>query len=486
LKGRIKSPSEDSAKTVMCSFFRSWKGADGPGEDPIARRVSSIDKAFHDKTMSTLEELEYACLTSGCRLYVLFTDSSTGEVQTGCFMPLRSAKTMTYRHTVLVAADANDPMSVDYISNVSRTTTAPAFNADITYASYDAALRVKLTSLVSKLEEARVSACTSEIPSIEDAFAVIEKLMPSEKSKLKLIRDPYRRFQAIYIPGKILLPFRPATQVPSSFLGGLTSDVSDDYANLSPDDYPPRLDMLNSLHAAREIHPGFDYAHDAHDTKHRVVELVTRSGLRVPVQSSDSETTSRATEIVETIHNAEEKTLTFGKPDADTIKRARSITYEAEIFDFLLFQLTKDVQTKEYRALKSVLAQSNPNIDELRPLLTEWVDETLRFSEADDPPTFYSKIRQPCSGQARSKCSGLCVWDGASCKVQIKTGVRDSLRRDVIAKRLLSTLVSNDKIRGVIFENRASPFFSSILYLEFPHEVILSDEDVYNIVRPSA
>jgi hypothetical protein len=159
----------------MCSFFRSWKGADGPGEDPIARRVSSIDKAFHDKTMSPLEELEYACLTSGCRLYVVFTDSSTGEVQTGCFMPLRSAKTMTYRHTILVAADANDPMSVDYISNVSRTTTAPAFNADITYASYDAALRIKLTSLVSKLEEARVSVCTSEIPSIEDAFALAKK-----------------------------------------------------------------------------------------------------------------------------------------------------------------------------------------------------------------------------------------------------------------------------------------------------------------------
>jgi hypothetical protein len=113
------------------------------------------------------------------------------------------------------------------------------------------------------------------------------------------------------------------------------------------------------------------------------------------------------------------------------------------------------------------------------------MDDTLRFSHADDPPTFYSKIRQPCSGQTRSKCSGLCVWDGASCKVQIKTGVRDSLRRDVIAKRLLSTLVSNDKIRGVIFENRASLFFSSILYLEFPHEVILSDEDVYDKIRPS-
>ena len=151
-----------------------------------------------------------------------------------------------------------------------------------------------------------------------------------------------------------------------------------------------------------------------------------------------------------------------------------------------MFQLTKDVQTEEYRALRDVLSQTNPNIEDLRPLLAAWMEDTLRFNEADDPPTFYSKIRQPCSGQIKSKCSGMCVWDGASCKVQIKTGVRESLRRDIIGKRLLSTLVSNDKIRGVIFENRASPFFSSILYLEFPHEIILSDEDVYNIVRPSA
>ena len=487
MKGRIKSPSEDPAKTVMCSFFRTWKGADGVGEDPIARRVSSIDKAFREKTMTILEELEYACIASGCRLYVVFTNSSTGEVQTSCLMPLRSAKTVTYKHTIMVAADSSDPLSVDYITNVSRTTVSPAFNADLTYTSYDAALKTKLESIVKRLEDARVSACVNEVPSIEDAIAVIDKVLPGEKPNLKLIRDPYRRFQALFVPKKILLPFRPATQVPIGFLGGLTSDSVDDYANIAPDDFPIRLDMLNILRSAKEIHGGFEYAHDAHDIHNRAVELVTRAGLRVPVASDvASDSPHPVEEIVQTTRAAEEKTLAFGRPDPEAIKRARSITYEAEIFDFLLFQLTKDVQTEEYRTLRDVLSQSNPNIEELRPLLSEWMEDTLRFSAADDPPVFYSKIRQPCSGQVRQKCSGLCVWDGASCKVQIKTGVRESLRRDVLGKRLLSTLVSNDKIRGVIFENRASPFFSSILYLEFPHEVILSDEDVYNIVRPSA
>ena len=487
MKSRVKSPSEEPAKTVMCSFFRTWKGADGEGEDPIARRVSSIDRAFREKTMTIMEELEYSCLASGCRLYVVYTDSSTGEVQTSCFMPLRSAKTLTYKHTIMVAADSSDPLSVDYITNVSRTTVSPAFNADLTYPSYDAALKGKLESLVKRLEDARASACISEVPSIEDAIAVIDKVLPAEKANLKLIRDPYRRFQAFYVPKKVLLPFRPATQVPIGFLGGLSSDSVDDYATIAPDDLPPRLDMLNILRSAKEIHGGFEYAHDAHDIHHRAVELVTRSGLRVPVASDvASEAPHPVEEIVQTTRRAEEGVLAFGKPDPDAIKRARSITYEAEIFDFLLFELTKDVQTEEYRALREVLSQSNPNIEELRPLLEVWMDETLRFSAADDPPTFYSKIRQPCRGREEPKCSGMCVWDGASCKVQVKTGVRESLRRDVIGKRLLSTLVSNDKIRGVIFENRASPFFSSILYLEFPHEVILSDEDVYNIVRPSA
>jgi len=69
------------------------------------------------------------------------------------------------------------------------------------------------------------------------------------------------------------------------------------------------------------------------------------------------------------------------------------------------------------------------------------------------------------------------VWDGASCKVQVKQ-VRPTLERASLESRLISTLASNDKIRSVVFENRISPFFSSILYLELPSEVILSDGDV--------
>ena len=110
------------------------------------------------------------------------------------------------------------------------------------------------------------------------------------------------------------------------------------------------------------------------------------------------------------------------------------------------------------------------------------MDDTLSFTGADTPITFYSKMRHSCTGSAKSECDGLCVWDGASCKVQVKQ-VRPTLERSVLENRLVSTLTSNDKIRSVVFENRVSPFFSSILYLELPSETILSDSDVASKLR---
>jgi hypothetical protein len=64
----------------------------------------------------------------------------------------------------------------------------------------------------------------------------------------------------------------------------------------------------------------------------------------------------------------------------------------------------------------------------------------------------------------------------------VKT-VRKTLQKSVIEKRLVSTLSSNDKIRGIVFNHRVSPFFSSVLYLEMPSEVILSDRDVFTQLK---
>jgi hypothetical protein len=237
--------------------------------------------------------------------------------------------------------------------------------------------------------------------------------------------------------------------------------------------------MLEILKQATKFHAGYQYAHDLGNKDSKTVELITKSGLRIPV--TVEEWATNTSEITETVRKAGEDTLVWGEPDKVAAKESRAITYEAEVFDFLLYQLSYDIHHgEEYRALKTVLAQNRPEVQELKPLLSEWMDETLHFTQAEDPPTFVSKLRSPCSKQS---CDGsLCYQNGSSCRVEVKQ-VRPSLDKAKLEKRLLHTLATNEKLRDIVWEEKASPFFSSVLYLEMPTEVILSDAEVARRLR---
>jgi hypothetical protein len=52
------------------------------------------------------------------------------------------------------------------------------------------------------------------------------------------------------------------------------------------------------------------------------------------------------------------------------------------------------------------------------------------------------------------------------------------LNKDKLFHRLLTTLVDNSKIRSMVLDGRTTPFFSTILYLELPHELILTDNEL--------
>ena len=463
---RLKTPAENPKVTVRCSFFRSWKHSDGGAGDPIEARILSIDKAYTDNTLSPMEELEYVASSLSCMVYVLIV--SPDSVQSSCFTPMRSDGRI--ERAVLVIVDAADSQSIDFIAHVSRTTTAPSYNGNLFNPLFPERTR-------TVLEELRKKACVSDIPTIEDATTFLNSIpaLKEQKPNVKLILDPYMRIQALIIPKVIILPFRPSPKAPSEFL----SAPRINYADIPEDDYPLKAEMVNYLGNAARVHAGFAYAHDMFDSSQNVVELITASSLRVPVVSVPSAVPEPPTEIVKTTLEVDERTLTFAQPDPEALRKAQSTTYEAEIFDFLIFQLTKDVQetSDEYGDLRRALSASKVSADVLRPLLAEWIDDTLTFHEAGTAPTFYSKVRKPCTGQPESDCTGLCVWDGASCKVEVKM-VSDTLKKDALSRRLLSTLASNDKIRNAVFENRISPFFSSILYLVYPHEVILSDQDI--------
>jgi DNA-binding CsgD family transcriptional regulator len=451
--GKIRTPAQNPEVTLRCSFFRSWKGAES-GND-IEARIASIDKAFKSKELSSIEELEYTALALECQLFVLYIVD--GSVQVGCFMNIGAVRSVN--RSVAVMVTEGDP---EYICNVSRITTVPQFTANLhKVAIYPPEILKTLTILRGK-------ACTSDIPTIDDTFVFINS-MPSLKNKvpeMKVILDPYKRAQALFIPELVFLPFKPTSQIPT-FLDEKVVSLSD----IPEEELPYKGDILDFLAEAVRFHPGFEYAHDL-SNRGRVTEIITRSGLRIPVQSED---TANGGEIVETVRANTEEQLVWGKPDKASEATKRTITYEAELFDFLLYQLSHDIQGEDYRGLRTALSADHPDIDELEPLLKAWIDDTLTFTEADVPPAFVRKLRSPCS---TGNCSGsLCAWDGASCRVEVKR-VRDSLQRAPLERRLLNTLLTNDKIRNVVWEHRSSPFFSSVLYLEAPTELILSDTDV--------
>lgn len=463
----IKSPIHNPDVVLKCSFFRSWKGADVEhdivGYTPeLSKKIASIDKAFQDKQMSRLEELEYVSLLLDCMCFVLYVNPD--NVQSTCFMSFSAVRNVKRSILILVDSTGNP----DYFVHVSKTSSTPTVRGNL----YNPLFSPKLLEL---LKQYRQESCTSDVPTIESALQLVVKASLKPRiPEMKIILDPYKRAQAIFLPNTILLPFRPTSNIPTIFENKTT------FADIPQTEYPSKTTMIEYLNVGKGIHLGYTYVHDIGNIKGNVTEIITRSGLRIPVQTGD--TTNQFEEITESVFENTEEKLVFGSPDTESVRLARSITYEAEIFDFLIFELARDMVGDDYPTLKSVLSKEHPNIDELRIPLREWMNTVIQFTDAEDPPAFYSKIRQSCSGTAKDKCTGLCIWDGASCRVQVKK-VRLGLQKENLEKRLLSTLTSNDKIRTIIFENRMSPFFSSVLYLEMPNEIILSDEDVNNTIK---
>jgi hypothetical protein len=472
--GSVKRPLENVDATMRCSFFRTWKGVDVEDADEdiipkqytyryrLAGRVASIDKAFREKRLTPLEELEYAALSLDCQLFVLYPTAESVEL--GCFLTMGAVRSVNRAVAVLIG-EGGDP---EYITHVARVTTTPQFNGNLYKTAFFPA------GVLKTLNEYRGKACVSDIPTIDTALSLVQKF-PSVRNRMPemaVILDPYGRAQALFIPELILLPFKPTSYIPTFIETRITG-----YADVSTEELPYKGDMLDFL---AEGGAGYAYAHDLGDPDGKVVELITRSGLRIPVQTDD-EWVDNSEQIVQTVRDAGEDALVWGDPDPAIQKNARGITYEAEIFDFLLFQLAHDIHDGEdYRPLRLILGQTRPKVDELKPLLDEWVDSTLTFTEAADPPKFVRKMRAPC---APDSCDGsMCYQDGSSCRVEIKN-VRPSLKKEVLTKRLLTTLLTNEKIRDIVWQNKTSPFFSSVLYLELPNELILSDAEVARKLR---
>jgi hypothetical protein len=68
----------------------------------------------------------------------------------------------------------------------------------------------------------------------------------------------------------------------------------------------------------------------------------------------------------------------------------------------------------------------------------------------------------------------MCAWDGKTCRIQ----VRSSISKQKLFNKLLGVLLDNSKIRSVVLDGRTTPFFSTVLYLQLPNEIIYTDSEV--------
>ena len=281
-----------------------------------------------------------------------------------------------------------------------------------------------------------------------------------EADDYEIILDPMGRGQALYVPTKLILPFQ-STPLPDV----LQTKVSG-FKEISTENLPEYSAMKTLLETAAKISNGFAFKEDLFNTKRQKVELLLDSGLRIPIKPVQAEERETG-EVIETIREIGESKLVFGEESTELKQEQREVSYAAEVYEFLLFQLTKDIEV-DYKELADALREVSPKVSTVQPLLEKWFSETTHFVDIKEPKQFLSKIREPCG----DTCEGeLCGWDGDTCKVKINSGIK----KEKIFHRLLSTLIENSKIRSMILDGRTTPFFSTILYLELPHELIVTD-----------
>jgi hypothetical protein len=473
LKTTIQSPRDSIKSVLKCSFMRSWSRSATDtykhtvhvknalklispfDEDELAlENVSSIicgiDEAFEKNELTRLENLEYSAIVLDCDVFRIFTETNT----LGCMFYVPMVRPRS--RGIIVLQDDDD---IDILSFVRRQPRGFEYRSNVFEEPFKKDTYVRL-------EQLRNTSCLTEIPSYTTALKVIPGISDTDYS---IILDPFGRGQAFYIPDKVILPFQstPLPNVDQVKIAG--------YQNVT--NLPSLSDVKKYLATASKSSKGYAWKEDLYNTKKQIVEVLTESGLRIPVKPEDS-TGDDAAEVFETLQAISESELAFG-PQSKEIKQDHdNVSYESEVYEFLIFQLTKDLEGDEYKLLRSALQEVNPKQKEVEPLLGDWFRETTQFLNIEKPIEFLSKIRTPC-GKTKDECGGnMCAWDGKVCRIKI----RDSVPSDKLLHRILSTLLENSKIRSIVLDGRTTPFFSTVLYLELPNELIVTDNELSDIV----
>ena len=431
LKTTIPAPLDAVNIVLHCSFFATWtalvENADLEEElesEPLARRVAGIHHAYMEKTLSFDQELEYVARVLQCEIF------QVQNTAIECTFSVRNAS----RAIVVLGNTA--------LAHVARTANTLTYTANLHSKFFTDTTRDKLKSL-------RTMACTSSVPRLEDALHV------AGTTEVQYILDPYTRAQALYIPSKLLLPFQAESVSDVPTLGGyeLITEL-------------PTYDTARAyLKKAVKVSSGYAWAGDLVNSAGERSGIRLACGLHIPVKPEKME--ASATDVIESVNTIGERKMTFGEPNADIQQTYREISYASELFEFILFELSNTLD--EYPALREAL--KNPTRKTIEAPLRHWFSE--QTTEGMNAKNFIRKVRQPC-GQFTNKTTcesgNVCGWNG-TCKVAVS-------EKGNVFHRVLTTMVENGKLRAMVLDGRVSPFFSTILYLELPNEVILSDVDI--------
>jgi len=393
----IPQPASEAGreKIKQCSFFRTWKDATGEGI------VASIDKAYTEKKLSVLEETEYVSLVLDCR--VLRIRTSTNTMLCGFWSEKLSGRS---RSIVLI--------DQDILGQVKRRkgNVGQKFDYVVDVAKFPPALQ-------STLQELNTKACVSDTPTLQDA---INELRATGKSEYQIILDPFSRIQAVFVPHELVLPVQPTAN--PGFEG---IRVRNGYSEIE-DEELPTSEILGAF-LENTKHDGFKRVEDLYSADGTLSEYLLSSGFRAPFRLEEGQGPTK--EVVKTIREHTEEMLVDGEPNEEDASMEREISYSSEVFEFLMFSLSKDIQTDEYEELRTTIASGG---DTLYKQLHRWLKEQAYWSSVEEPVRFVNKIRTPCGQLTQDSCSSstLCGWKSGTCKIKVNPIVD----RTQILKRL--------------------------------------------------
>lgn len=439
-KDQIPRPRDNPEAVKKCSFFLTRRTA-ASGDTPEERVLEAIDRDYEEGTLTILEELEYVTTFLECE--VIRVDISTNQVLCGFW----SDTVRGTKNTIALLGD-------DILGTFGKTrvgkTYQPSYSVNLTKSPFAKETLPYLRNLAKE-------ACNVGVPTYDDAVSELQRL---GKASYEVILDPFKRTQALFVAKEVVLPILPVLR--PTFEG---IQVRDGYYDIKDEELPTRETIVSAF--ADTKHPGYKVIADHANVYGDIVEVEVSSGFRVPIQPKGG-VPKKATEVMETILLNSEDALVEDPPKKEDTQLAETTTYKSEIIEFLLYSISKDIQTEDYVELRMSIQNSTGALDED---LDAWFKAEGYMDTASSPIQFINKVRTPC-GQLTNKdtCnkSSLCGWHKGDCKIRVNPVFTKRQLLHAVAK----ILRENTKKRALVLDGVLSPFFSTVLYLEMPNELI--------------